>query len=81
MSKPIVSEQTARIPGLPEHAFRLVKVLETRKDADGRDIHLLTVSVETLIDGTPTRTKVASLALQPGATPSLTWQGYVERED
>jgi hypothetical protein len=81
MSTPIVSEHTARIPELPDHAFRLVKVVETRKDADGRDVHVLTVSVETLVDGAPSRTKIASLALQPGATPSLAWQGYMERDD
>lgn len=81
MSSPIVSERTAKIPELPDHAFRLIKIVETRKDANGRDIHFLTVSVETLVDGTATRTKVASLALQPGATPSLAWQGYVERDD
>jgi len=81
MSSPIVSEHMARIPELPEHAFRLVKVIETRKDANGRAIHFLTVSVETLVDGTPTRTKVASLALQPGATPSLAWKGYLEGAD
>jgi hypothetical protein len=81
MDSRIVSERTARIPELPDHGFRLVKVIETRKDGKNRDIHYLTVCVETLVDGTVSRTKVASLALQSGVTPSLAWQGFVEREE
>jgi hypothetical protein len=81
MDSRVVSEHLAKIPELPEHSFRLVKIIETRKDGNNRDIHYLTVCVETLVDGTPTRTKVASLALQPGITPSLAWQGFAEREE
>ena len=82
MSKPIVTTRTSTVPNLPDHAFRMVKVIETRKDANNHDVHHLTVFLEHLIDGTPTRTKVATLALTPDGsdTPSLTWQGYMERE-
>ena len=82
MSTPIITSQTSTVPNLPDHEFRLVKVVETRKDANNRDVHHLTVFFETLIDGSPTRQKVASLALSSDAkaTPTLSWQAYMERE-
>ncbi len=81
MSTPIVSTQTSTVPGLEDHAFRIVKVIETKKDANNQDVHFLTVMMETLIDGKPTRTKVASLALSSVSdTPTLSWEGYAEQD-
>jgi hypothetical protein len=82
MSTPIISQQTATVPALPDHAFRLVKVIETRKDANNRDVHHLTVFMETLIDGRPSRQKVTSIALSTDQDdlPTLSWQGYVEHD-
>jgi hypothetical protein len=81
MSTPIVSTQTSAVPGLEDHAFRIVKVIETRKDANNQDVHFLTVMMETLIDGKPKRTKVASLALSAVSdSPTLTWEGYAEQD-
>ena len=82
MSSPIVSQQTATVSDLPDHAFRLVKVIETRKDANNRDVHHLTVFMETLVDGRPSRQKVTSLALSADHDdmPTLSWQGYVEQD-
>lgn len=80
MSKPIITTRTSATPDLPDHAFRLVKIIETRKDTNNRDIHHLTVCLETRVNGTPTRTKVASLVLTPGDIPSLAWQAYAEQD-
>lgn len=82
MNSPIVTSKTSTAPGLPDHAFHLVKVIETRKDAKNRDVHHLTVFMETLVEGRPTRKKVASLALSAddNDTPSLSWQAYVEQD-
>ncbi|MFX1564725.1 MAG: hypothetical protein ACFFCH_01920 [Promethearchaeota archaeon] len=82
MSSPFLTSQTATIPDLPGHAFRLVKVIEKRKDKNQRDVHYLTVFMETLVDGQVTRKKVTSLALSLDEleTPSLSWQGYVEQD-
>lgn len=82
MSTPIITTQTSTAPGLDNHAFRLVKIIETRKDANNQDVHYLTVCLETLVDGRPERTKVASLALSTDATdaPNLSWQAYAEQD-
>ncbi|MDO8056150.1 MAG: hypothetical protein Q6361_04755 [Candidatus Hermodarchaeota archaeon] len=82
MSTPIISQQTATVPDLPDHAFRLVKVIETRKDVNNQEVHYLTVLMETLIDGLPSRQKVTSLALSTNQDdlPTLSWQGYVEQD-
>jgi hypothetical protein len=82
MSSPQITSQTTTVPGLPDHAFRLVKVIETRKDKDKRDIHFLTVFMETLVEGRITRKKVTSLALSADASdaPTLSWQAYVEQD-
>ena len=83
MSTSRVTTQTSTTPQLPGHAFKLVKVITTTKDDQGRDIHSLTVYLEHLVDGEPTRTKVANLTLQPGdarEAPELTWQAYMERD-
>lgn len=82
MNPPIISTQTTTVPELPDHAFRLVKVIETRKDANNREIHYLTVFMETLIDGQPTRKKVASLALSTDGDdrPTLSWKAYAEQD-
>ncbi|MFX1510859.1 MAG: hypothetical protein ACFFBR_11200 [Promethearchaeota archaeon] len=82
MNSPRITSQTATVPGLPDHAFRLVKVIETRKDKHKRDVHYLTVFMETLVDGQVTRKKVTSLALSLDEleTPSLSWQGYMEQD-
>lgn len=81
MNPPKITSQTSQVPGLPDHAFRLVKVIETRKDANDQDIHYLTVFMETLIEGRPSRKKVASLALSAaGDTPTLSWQAYAEQD-
>ncbi len=84
MSIPRVTTQTSTTPQLPGHTFKLVKVITTTKDNEGRDVHSLTVYLEHLVDGTPQRTKVANLTLQPTETleetPQLAWQSYVERD-
>ncbi|MFX1562821.1 MAG: hypothetical protein ACFFDP_05900 [Promethearchaeota archaeon] len=80
MSTPIITERIGATPDLPDHAFRMVKIVETRKDANNKETHHLTVCIETLVDGTPTRTKVASLMLTPGDIPSLSWQAYAEQD-
>jgi len=80
MNTPLFSSQTSAIPDLPDHTFRLVKIIETRKDVNNRDVHHLTVCLETLVDGTITRTKIASLALTPGDMPLLSWQAYAEQD-
>ncbi|MFX0169754.1 MAG: hypothetical protein ACFE89_10415 [Candidatus Hodarchaeota archaeon] len=82
MSTPTISQQTTKVPNLPDHEFRLVKVIETRKDANNRDVHFLTVFMETLVEGRPTRQKVTSLALSAGLgnSPTLAWQGYMEQD-
>lgn len=81
MNPPKITSQTSQVPGLPDHAFRLVKVIETRKDANDQDIHYLTVFMETLIEGRPSCKKVASLALlATGDTPTLSWQAYTEQD-
>lgn len=82
MSSPQITSQTTTVPGLPDHAFRLVKVIETRKDKNKRDMHFLTVFMETLVEGRITRKKVTSLALSAGSSnaPTLSWQAYVEQD-
>ena len=82
MNPPLITSQTSTVPNLPDHAFRLVKVIETRKDAKDRDIHYLTVFMETFVDGRRTRKKVTSLALSADehATPTLSWQAYAEQD-
>ncbi|MFX1561679.1 MAG: hypothetical protein ACFFDP_00025 [Promethearchaeota archaeon] len=80
MSTPLISSQISAVPDLPDHTFRLVKIIETRKDANNKDIHHLTVCLETLVDGTITRTKIASLILSLGDVPSLSWQAYAEQD-
>jgi hypothetical protein len=80
MSSPIITTQTSVVPNLPDHSIRMVKIIETQKDANNREIHHLTVCIETLVDGTPTRTKVASLALTPGDMPTLSWEAYAEQD-
>ena len=82
MTSPLITSQTSTVPGLPDHAFKLVKVIETRKDKHKRDVHYLTVFMETLVEGRVTRKKVTSLALSADASdaPTLSWQGYVEQD-
>lgn len=82
MSTPTISQQTTTVPNLPDHGFRLVKVIETRKDTNNRDVHFLTVFMETLVEGRPTRQKVTSLTLSAGLdnSPTLAWQGYMEQD-
>lgn len=82
MSTPVFSQQTATVPDLPDHSFRLVKVIETRKDANNQDVHHLTVFMETLIDGRPSRQKVTSMVLSTNQDdlPTLSWHGYVEQD-
>ncbi len=84
MSIPRVTTQTSTTPQLPGHTFKLVKVITTTKDNQGRDVHSLIVYLEHLVDGAPTRTRVANLTLQPSdtteAAPQLAWQAYVERD-
>ena len=82
MSSPLVTSHTSTVPGLPDHAFRLVKVIETRKDKNKRDVHYLTVFMETLVEGRITRKKVTSLALSADESdaPTLSWQAYVEHD-
>lgn len=82
MNPPLITSQTSTVPNLPDHAFRLVKVVETRKDAKDRDIHYLTVFMETFVDGRRTRKKVTSLALSADEhdTPTLSWQAYAEQD-
>ena len=84
MDTPRITTQISTPPGLPGHAFRLVKIVETRKDDQNRDVHYLTICLEHLVDGTPIRTKIATLSLhQPGedqSTPDLTWHTYLERD-
>jgi len=79
-----VSTQVSTPPGLPGHAFRLVKIIETRKDEQNRDIHYLTICLEHLVDGVPTRTKIATLSLRQPTddreAPSLSWHTYMERD-
>jgi hypothetical protein len=82
MNSPLVQSQISTVPGLPDHAFRLVKVIETRKDKNSQDIHYLTVFMETLVDGHITRKKVTSLALTLDGSnaPTLSWQAYLEQD-
>ncbi|MFW9934093.1 MAG: hypothetical protein ACFFDU_01005 [Candidatus Thorarchaeota archaeon] len=82
MSSPLIKSQTSTIPGLPDHTFRLVKVIETRKDKNKQDVHYLTVFMETLIEGRVTRKKMASLALSADQSdaPTLSWQAYMEQD-
>ncbi len=82
MSSPLVKSQTSTIPGLPDHTFRLVKIIETRKDKNKRDVHYLTVFMETLVEGRVTRKKIASLTLSADQSdaPTLSWQAYMEQD-
>jgi hypothetical protein len=82
MNPPLITSQTSTVPGLPDHAFRLVKVIETRKDKNERDVHYLTVFMETRVEGRLTRKKVTSLALSADGSdaPTLSFQGYVEQD-
>jgi len=82
MNPPLITSQTSTIPGLPDHTFRLVKVIETRQDKNKRDVHYLTVFMETLVEGRPTRKKVTSLALSSDGSdgPTLSWQAYMEQD-
>ena len=82
MNPPLITSQTSTVPTLPDHAFRLVKVIETRKDAKNRDVHYLTVFMETFVEGRRTRKKVTSLALSADEsdTPTLSWQAYAEQD-
>lgn len=82
MNLPLVKSHTTTVSGLPDHAFRLVKIIETRKDSNNRDVHYLTVFMETFAEGQLTRKKVASLSLSAdeSKTPSLSWQSYIEQD-
>ncbi len=82
MNPPLITSQTSTVPNLPDHAFHLVKVIETRKDKKNRDVHYLTVFMETFVDGRRTRKKVTSLALSADEhdTPNLSWQAYAEQD-
>ena len=82
MNPPLITSQTSTVPNLPDHAFRLVKVIETQKDKKNRDVHYLTVFMETFVDGRRTRKKVTSLALSADEDdkPTLSWQAYAEQD-
>ncbi len=82
MDSPLVKSHTSTVSGLPDHAFRLVKIIETGKDSNNSDVHYLTVFMETFVEGHLTRKKVASLTLSADdyKAPSLSWQGYVEQD-